>query len=280
VRGLGTPPAGDGKRVRRPLGNAPARRRGGPQPGAQGPGYWLSGRRAVAAALQHGRVRRLLVSEGAHGLVALFAAAAAVGLVVERLPRDGLDRLAGTDAQGCVAWVIPIVPVDLEATLAALRQSPRALLVACDRIQDPQNLGAIARTAEAVAAAALILPTHRAAGLTPGAERSAAGALQALPCALVHNLTWALDRCRAAGFWTYGAALDGEVDFTRAAFAAKAVLVVGAEGRGLSPLVRRHCDRTVRLPMWGSVPSLNAAVAAGILMYEWTRGAASEGRAH
>lgn len=272
---------------RRPVGNVPGALRGdrlpvrGPtQPSSQGPGYWLSGRQAVLAALQRGRVGRLLVAEGAHGLDVLLAAAEAAGLAVERMQRDALDRLAATDAQGCAAWVAPIVPVALETVLADLGNVPRALLVACDRIQDPHNLGAIARTAEAVAAAGLILPEHRAAGLSPGAERAAAGALQSLRCAVVHNLTWGLDRCRAAGFWTYGAAPDGDVDYTRADFAAKAVLVVGAEGRGLSPLVRRHCDRILRLPMWGSVQSLNAAVAAGILMYEWARGAVLEGHAH
>ncbi len=240
--------------------------------------YWLGGRQAVQAAMRHGRIRRLVVAAGATGLDALWVAAAAAGVTTEQAPRSALDRLVGTDAQGCAALVDPIAPVDLEAHLRQLPNGAPALLVACDHLQDPHNLGAIARTAEAVGAVALIIPSHRAAGLSAGAERSAAGALQSLPCAVVHNLTWALDRCRSAGFWTYGAALDGQVEFSQVAFAARAVIVVGAEARGLSPSVRRHCDVLVRLPMRGSVQSLNAAVAAGVLMYEWTRQIALVGR--
>jgi len=254
--------------------------RGGPANPVAAGAYWLGGRQAVQAAMGRGRVRRLVVAEGATGLDALCVAASAAGIPAVRASRAEVDRLAGTDAQGCVAMVDPILPVDLETRLAQLPGERGALLVACDHVQDPHNLGAIARTAEAVGAAGLIIPAHRAAGLSAGAERAAAGALQSLPCIVVHNLTWALDRCRNAGFWTYGAALDGAVDFTQAGFAARTVLVVGAEGRGLSPLVRRHCDALVRLPMRGTVQSLNAAVAAGILMYEWVRHTAVAGRAH
>lgn len=234
----------------------------------------------MQAALARGRVRRLAVLPGAGGLDRLIAEAAGAGIPLLRLGRAELDRLAGGDAQGCAAWVDPLPSVDLDDRLAAIDPRAPALLVACDHLQDPRNLGAIARTAAAVGAGGLIIPDRRAAGLGAGAERTAAGALQALPCILVHNLTWALDRCRATGFWCYGAAADGALDYAEADFAPRTVLVLGAEGRGLAPLVRRHCDALVRLPMRGGVQSLNAAVAAGILMYEWVRQAGAEGLAH
>jgi 23S rRNA (guanosine2251-2'-O)-methyltransferase len=225
----------------------------------------------VSSALERGRVRRLAILEDGRGLDPLAKAAAAHGLAVERLPRRALDTLVGGDAQGCAALVDPLRPVSLDELLAGLSQRRRALLVALDHIQDPHNLGAVARSADAAGAAGLVLPERRAAGVTGAAERASAGALQCLPLAEVHNLVLALERCQKAGFWIYGSAPDGEVEYTRADFAARSVLVIGAEERGLSALVRRRCDRVLRLPMYGQVQSLNASVAAALLMYEWAR---------
>jgi 23S rRNA (guanosine2251-2'-O)-methyltransferase len=235
-------------------------------------GYWLSGRRAVLAALRAGRATRLVVAEGAQGTLGpILAAAAEAGVAAEALPRAEVDRLAGTEAQGCAAWVRRLPPADLDDTLQALQGRSPCLLVACDHIQDPHNLGAIARTAEAAGAAALVLPERRAAGVTAAAERVSAGALQALTHVVVHNVAWALGRCRRAGFWVYGLAPDGAADYAEVEFAPRAVIVVGAEGRGLGTAVRRACDLTVRLPMRGTVESLNASVAAGVLLYAWLR---------
>ena len=248
-------------------------------PAAQVPTYWLSGRRPVAAALRAGRALRIAVADGAGGLDELLSAAAERRVPVQRMPRAALDRLADEEAHGCAAEVRPPAPTDLGELLARVPGRQRALLLACDHLQDPQNLGAVARTAEAVGAAGLILPDRRAAGVTAAAERASAGALAALPHAVVHNLSWALDRCREAGFWIYGAAADGAVDYAEADFASRTVLVIGAEGSGLGQVVRKRCDRLVRLPLWGGVESLNAAVAAGVLMYEWARTAARPVRA-
>ena len=233
-------------------------------------GYWLGGRRPVLNAVRSGRAGRVAVAEGAR-FEDLLAAAAEQGLRVERLARVEVDRLAGGDAHGCAAWVRPPRAVDLADVLRDVQGLRPCLLVLCDHIQDPHNLGAIARTADAVGAAAVIIPERRAAGVTPAAERASAGALGALPHVVVHNLAWALDQCRQSGFWTYGLAPDGDVDYAAADFADRAVLVVGAEGQGLGALVRRHCDQLIRLPMWGHVESLNASVAAGVLMYAWAR---------
>ncbi len=260
----------------RPTGGPPrgqgATGRGGPAGGvAAGARYWLHGRRPVARAVAAGRAERLVLAAGAHGLEEVVRTAAARGLVAERLPRAEVDRLAGADAQGCAALVAPPPSADLHALLARSTGPDPFLLVACAHIQDPRNIGAIARTAEAVGAAGLVLPERRGAPVGAAAERTSAGALGSLPCAIVHNLSWALERCRDARMWVYGAAPDGTVEYGSAAFDRRSVLVLGSEGRGLGPELRRRCDLLVRLPMWGEVESLNVAVAAGVLFYEWAR---------
>ena len=260
----GAPPGPDGLRR-----EASAARGAGPTAT-----YWLGGRRTAAAALRSGRALRLAVAAGTHGMEALEAGAATRGVPLARLPGEELVALAGEEAQGCAALVPRLSGVLLEDLLADDgRRSPDGarLLLACDRLQDPRNLGAIARTLEAAGGRGLILPRHRAAGVTPAAERAAAGAFESLPWAEVHNLPQALGMCRRAGFWIYGAAPEGDPVRQGVDWANRSVLVVGAEGRGLAPLVRRGCDRLVALPMRGAVESLNASVAAGILLYDWVR---------
>ena len=246
-------------------------RQAGARPGAAPRPYWLGGRRPVAAALAAGRALRLAYAEGARGLEALRARAEALGLPVERVPRSALTAYAGEEAQGVAALVRPLRPVSLEDLLAPGPPGERVLLVALDHLQDPRNLGAVARTAEAAGARGLFFPERRAVGVTPAAERTAAGAFESLAWAVVHNLAQALARCRRAGFWVFGAAPDGRALGAGVGWAPRSVLVVGAEGRGLAPWVRRQCDEVVGLPMRGRVESLNAAVAAGILVYDWLR---------
>ncbi len=233
--------------------------------------FWLGGRHVVLAALLAGRATQLALLSGGRGLEELVALAGARGVPVQWVERMALEAMAGPDAQGCAAWVSPLPTVDLETLLARLPRQRRCLLVALDHLQDPHNLGAIARSAEAAGASGLMIPTHRAAGLTAAVERAAVGALQYLPVAQAHNLPQALDRCRQDGFWIYGSAGDGEVDYRAASLAERSVLVVGGEERGMGPLVRRHCDQVLRLPLWGRTQSLNASVAAAILIYEWAR---------
>jgi 23S rRNA (guanosine2251-2'-O)-methyltransferase len=234
------------------------------------------GRRWVIEALRAGRVRRLWLAEGARGLQEVLAAARAAQVTGEWLPRAELDRLA-PDHQGVVAAVRPRPAVALETLLAA-----GDLLVAAAGVEDPRNLGAIARSAEAVGARGLILPRHRAAPVTPAAERAAAGAFEHLPVAVVTNLVRALAACQRAGLWACAADPDAELAFWDADLTVPLVVVVGGEGRGLPHLVRERCDLRVRLPMAGRVASLNAAVAAAVLLYEVARqrraAAAASGR--
>ncbi len=259
-------------------GQGSGRYRRRPAPPAPPPGwYWLGGRRTVAAALRAGRAERLALAAGARGVEALAAEAAQRGIAVAQLTAEALAAVVGPDARGCAALVRPLRPRGLDELL---RPAPGAgrppgggarLLLACDRIQDPRNLGAMARTLEAVGGAGLILQRHRAVGITPVVERTAAGALESLEWAVVHNLPQALDRGRQAGYWIFGASLDGEPVGAGVDWAERSILVVGSEGRGIGPLVGRRCDRLVALPMRGRVESLNASVAVGILLYDWLR---------
>ncbi|MTV25050.1 23S rRNA (guanosine(2251)-2'-O)-methyltransferase RlmB [Nitriliruptoraceae bacterium ZYF776] len=192
------------------------------------------------------------------------------GVPVDVVAREDLDERAGDLVhQGIVATAPPFPTVDLATVLAradAAGQAP--LLVALDGVTDPHNLGAIARTAEAVGAHGLLLPGRRSATVTPTAEKSAAGALAHLPVAVVGNLARALEQLRDRGVWSLGLDGDAEGHLADHPLAGEAcVLVVGAEGEGLARLTRERCDALVSLPMHGHVGSLNASVAAGVALY-------------
>jgi 23S rRNA (guanosine2251-2'-O)-methyltransferase len=200
--------------------------------------------------------------------IAVLAAEARVS--VRRVDTARLDLLApGAVHQGVVAIAPPFPMVDVDRLLAHAEASGRPpLLVAVDGVTDPHNLGSIARTAEAVGAHGLVLPGRRSAPITPTVEKAAAGALAHLPVAGVTNLVRALEQLGQAGVWSVG--LDGSAATTldgHPLAAGPVVLVVGAEGSGLSRLVRERCDALVRLPMIGHVGSLNASVATGVALY-------------
>lgn len=144
-------------------------------------------------------------------------------------------------------------------------------LLLLDGVEDPQNLGSLIRTAEAVGVHGIIIPERRAAGLSPAVSRASAGAVEYLPVARVVNLTKTIDSLKLKGLWFTAATMDGQIEYDRAALTGPMGLVMGGEGAGVSRLVTAHCDQTVRLPMWGQVNSLNVAVAAGIFLYEIRR---------
>ena len=178
-----------------------------------------------------------------------------------------LTRLAGSpDHQGVVAEVDPYPYADA----AALLEKPDALIVALDRIQDPQNLGAIARSAEAAGAAGLVIPSRRAAGVTAAAAKASAGAVEHLPIARA-NLADFLSRAKDAGAWVYGAEANAEAPYTQTDLTGKLVLVLGSEGRGLRRLVAERCDAVVSIPVRGRVASLNVSAAAAAMLFEAVR---------
>ena len=200
--------------------------------------------------------------------------AADAGISILEVPRGDLDRLAGAALhQGIALQVPPYAYAHPDDVLAAARASGAApLLVALDGVTDPRNLGAVVRSAAAFGAHGVLLPQRRAAGMTAAAWRTSAGTAARLPVARVTNLVRALKDCAAAGLMVVGLDADGSMSLDSFDLATgPLVLVVGAEGRGLSRLVAETCDATVSIPMTGPVESLNASVAAGVVLAEVAR---------
>ncbi len=237
----------------------------------------LVGPHAVLEALRAGRrrIRRILVARRAQGGITgeVVEIARRQGLLVQIVPRIELDRFVrGGAHQGLVAEGGPFPYVEPEQLLSGLgRRAGRGFLVVLDGIQDPQNLGAIVRTAEAAGVDGLVLPRDRAAGVTPAAVRASAGATEHLPIARVTNLAAFLNQAKGAGLWVVGADPSASEPLYAADLTVGLALVIGSEGRGLRPLVRSRCDRVVRIPVKGGVASLNASAAAAICIFESVR---------
>jgi 23S rRNA (guanosine2251-2'-O)-methyltransferase len=174
--------------------------------------------------------------------------------------------------QGVVAFGEPFAYISLDEALAQRRRDRPALFVLLDHVTDPHNVGAIIRAAECAGANAVVLPDRRSAGVNATVRKSSAGATAYLPVARVANVSQAVRTLKKAGIWVYGAALgDGAKPYTEVDLSGDVALVVGAEGEGIAPLVKRECDGLLEIPMLGRVQSLNASVATGILLYEAVR---------
>jgi 23S rRNA (guanosine2251-2'-O)-methyltransferase len=181
---------------------------------------------------------------------------------------DELERLCGSpDHQGVVAEVDPYPYADPNSLLEA----DDALVVALDQIQDPHNLGAVCRAAEVAGAAGVVIPERRAASVTPAACKASAGAVEHLSVARVKNLADWLGEAKAREAWVYGAAAEAERAYTDVDWSGRAILVLGSEGSGLRPRVAETCDELVSIPVAGSVGSLNASVAAAVILFEARR---------
>jgi len=244
-------------------------------------GEALYGRRPVLEALRSGtRVHRILVASGAKPVGALadiLAAASAQGVPVERVPRQKLDQMSPRH-QGVIAEVESFQYARVEDGLRrAAERGEKPLLLILDAVQDVQNLGSLLRTAEAVGAHGVILPKHRAAGVTPAVRKASAGAVEHLLIAQVTNLARTLEQLKEQGLWIVGLDMAGRQSYDEVDWDMPVALVVGSEGRGLSRLVREACDLLVRLPMRGHVESLNAAVAGSIVLYAAWRGRVGAG---
>ena len=230
-----------------------------PTAAAAGPLY---GRNPVHEALVAGRrpVRRVFATRRAVDEPWL----AELGDRVRLATAEEIEALCGSpDHQGVCAEVGPYLYADLDDLLAA----PDPLLVALDEVQDPQNVGAICRTAEAAGATGVLLPERRAAPVTAAVAKASAGAVEHLPVARVRNLADALAAARKRGCWIYGADAGARTRYDRVDWRGGIVLVLGAEGRGLRPRVAAACDDLVVLPLRGRVASLNVSATAAVLLY-------------
>lgn len=237
----------------------------------------LVGIHAVSAALKSvrergARIDRVVIAKGARNarLRPLISECGNLGIPVRFEPRGTLRRIAGTDAhQNIVALCSSVTYQPLERVLEA-GQEPLTVVV-LDSVQDPRNLGAVIRTADGAGVAAVVIPERRSAGLSEAAAKAAAGALESVRVVRVKNLGRALDELKGAGYWVYG--FDGEAgtDYDGVKYSERCALVMGSEGRGLRKKVAERCDFLLRIPLAGSVSSLNVSVAAGIAMFEVKR---------
>lgn len=186
--------------------------------------------------------------------------------------REWFSQLPYKAHQGAVAIAPPFEYASLHEVLAKRRPGRRLLVVVLDHVTDPHNLGAIIRTAECAGADAVVIPDRRAAGVNATVRKTAAGAAEHLPIVRVANIAQTLRELKKAGAWVAGAdAAPGATELTKADLSADLALVIGAEGEGLAQLVRRDCDFLVKIPLLGRVASLNASVAAAVLLYEAVR---------
>jgi 23S rRNA (guanosine2251-2'-O)-methyltransferase len=207
------------------------------------------------------RVREVLVAERSAGLDWL------AGAPITLVSKSRLDATAGTpEHQGIVALVDPYRYVDADE----ISSSDRPLIVALDEITDPHNLGAVARAAEGAGASGLVIPRHRSAVVTAAVCKASAGAVEHVPIAIVPNLADWLIAVRRPTLWSFAAAVDG-VPYDQADLVDGVIIVIGSEGRGIRRRVLAACDGTIGIPMSGRIASLNAASAAGILLFEAAR---------
>jgi 23S rRNA (guanosine2251-2'-O)-methyltransferase len=230
----------------------------------------LAGLHPVREALRAGRaLDRVLIARGAGGprLQEIVDLCRERSIALRFEPREALDRAAGSSAhQGVVAFGAAREYADLEAVLPSAQ-----LLVVLDGVEDPHNLGAIARTAHAAGASAILIPERRAAGLTETVAKAASGALEHLPVVRIGNVSRAVEDLKSRGFWIYGLDERGPHAYSEIDYAVPTVFVLGGEGQGVHQLVQKRCDFLVRIPMAGAISSLNVSVAAGVVLFEWRR---------
>lgn len=236
----------------------------------------LEGRNPVLEALQAGlAIHKVLVAKGTQGsaITRIIDMCKEQSVNLQWVDRTMLDRKSQTGRhQGVIAELAAIGYASLDTVLQRAADAQEDLLVVVlDEIEDPHNLGSIIRTAEAAGAHGVIIPRHRAAGLTAAVARASAGAVAHLPVVQVPNLVQCIKTLQEAGAWVVGADAAAEQTAYQANLIGPLVVVLGSEGKGIGRLLREHCDFLVRLPMFGKVGSLNVSVSAGVMLYEVIR---------
>lgn len=234
----------------------------------------IVGRNPVMEALKSGKaLDTIYVNENAGGSIgAITRIARERGIVIKNVSDQKLTQMCGgASHQGIIASGACAEYVSVEDILAISKKKGTApFIIICDEIEDPHNLGAIIRTAEAAGADGIIIPKRRSASLNATVFKTSAGAASWLPVARVANLGAAIDELKKNGIWIYGTDASGE-NYSDTSFTGPIGLVIGSEGFGMGRLIRDKCDFLVKLPMYGKITSLNASVAAGIFMYEAVR---------
>ena len=236
----------------------------------------VEGKNAVMEALKAGRpLDKIYIAKGEQDKALRFIAqkGKAAGAVVSEVDRRKLDAMSVTHAHQGVIAVAAVREYSTVADILAIAEErgEAPLVVVCDEISDPHNLGAIIRTAECAGAHGVVIPKHRSAGITAVVEKTSAGAVEHMAVARVVNLAAALKELQEAGVWVFGTAADGDRNLWEADLKSPAALVIGSEGTGMSRLTRESCDFLLSIPLRGKVSSLNASNAAAIVLYEAVR---------
>ena len=247
-----------------------------PETPAESSADMIEGRNAVSEAIRIGRtINKVFLADGDtdRALGRLAAMAKDAGAVVVRIDRRRLNEMSLTGAhQGIIASVAVHGYATIDEILAAAEAKGEApLIVLCDELSDPHNLGAILRTAECAGAHGVIIPKRRSVGLTAVVGKASAGAVEYMPVARVSNIAAAIRELKERGVWVFGTAADGALPLYSADLKGPAAIVIGNEGEGMSRVVAESCDFKVSIPMKGHISSLNASAAAAILLYEAVR---------
>lgn len=235
----------------------------------------ICGRNPVLEAVRSGReIDRLLIAHGISGgsVTAIIVKCKAKGVLIKEISPQKLDYYCGGANHQGVAVMLASQEYSTVDDIMALADSrnEKPFIIICDGLEDPHNLGAVIRTAEATGVHGVIIPERRSASLNATVAKAACGALEYVPVARVTNIASTIDMLKDKGVWVFGADMDGE-DYTKTDFDVPCAIVVGNEGKGIGTLTAKKCDKIISLPMLGKINSLNASVAAGILMYEAVR---------
>lgn len=233
----------------------------------------IVGRNPVMEALKSGReIDKILIAKGTEGgsLIKIIGKAKDKGIPIQYVERQKLNELSEDNVhQGIIATVAAYEYRDFEDIIEeAKKKNKDPFILVLDEIEDPHNLGSIMRTADAVGVDGIIIPKRRSVGLTATVAKSSAGAIEYVPVAKVSNIAQTIDRIKEMGIWVAGADMSGNEEHYNTDLKGPLALVIGSEGRGISRLIKEKCDYLVKLPMVGQVSSLNASVAAAVLMYE------------
>ena len=232
----------------------------------------IFGRNAVMELLKSGRsVNKIFIAEGSRdgSIQKIFSLAKTAGIVVEFTKRDKLDKLCGGRHQGVAAMAAAINYSTVEEILnLAANQNELPFIILLDELEDPQNFGAILRTAEAVGVHGVIIPKRRSVQLNATVFKTSAGAAEYVKVAQVTNVAQTLKQLRELGLKIVGADMSAELEFWQADLSGGVVLIIGSEGKGMRRLTRENCDELIKIPMVGKINSLNASAAGAVLMYE------------
>lgn len=237
---------------------------------------FVSGRNAVLAAIESGRpINKLLLLQQANSARDIVKIARDKRIIVEMVAKSVLNRIAGENHQGIVALVSPKDYIDIYALIekieAKRQENKKAFIIILDGIEDPQNLGAIIRTAEGAGVDAVVIPARRAAPLTAAVARASAGALEFINICRVTNINNTIDMLKENNVWVVGVEKEGQKSYNQADFSLDVAIVIGSEGSGISHLTKKKCDFLVNIPMQGKISSLNASASAAVVLYEVVR---------